>query len=291
MNTSKDVPTTQSTTRHGQRHATVALVIAAAVLALCAFVSCAPTSNTPSGSEPTAGGLEDAVTQVSTLEALLEGAYDGVVTYERLADYGDFGIGTFAGLDGEMLAFDGDFYQVKADGVAYEVGGTMSTPFAAVTFFDADMDEEVPDGTTYEVFKSHMDGILPTVNVFHAIRVDGVFDYMKTRSVPGQQKPYPPLAEVTAHQPEFEFQSVAGTLVGFRCPDYVSGINVAGYHMHFLTEDRTAGGHVLDFTIADAGVLVDTSTSFQMLLPGEGSDFYNMGLAGASEEEVNQVEK
>ena len=274
---------TLATTLHpGSAGLTPVLVVTA--LALCLFAACAP-----AGSQST--GMEDAVTQVSTLEALIEGAYDGVVSYEDLSAYGDFGIGTFSGLDGEMLGFDGDFYQVKADGVAYEVSGTMATPFAAVCFFDTDMQDAISGNTSYEDFKLHVDGFLPTVNVFHAIRVDGVFDYVKTRSVPGQQKPYPPLTEVTANQPEFEFHDVTGTLVGFRCPDYVAGINVAGYHMHFLTEDRTAGGHVLDFTIADADVYVDTSTSFQMLLPGEGSDFYEMGLSGASEEDVEKVEK
>ena len=265
--------------------------IAITALVLCAFPGCTTPEYGPSDVPSTTKDAEDTVTQVSTIDALLAGAYDGVMSYDQLAGYGDFGIGTFAKLDGEMLAFDGSFYQVKADGVAYEVDGSMETPFAAVTFFESDMQKDVPGDTTYDGFQTFLDGLLPTANIFYAIRVDGVFDYMKTRSVPGQEKPYPPLVEVTANQPEFEFSNVAGTLVGFRCPDYVSGINVPGYHVHFLTEDRTAGGHVLDFTISAADVNVDYSTSFHMILPEDGSDFYGYELAGDKQEELALVEK
>lgn len=270
---------------------TVTTGIALTALVLCALPGCTPPQYGPSDAPAPTMAAEDTVTQVSTIDALLAGAYDGVMRYDRLADYGDFGIGTFAGLDGEMLAFDGSFYQVKADGVAYETDGSMETPFAAVTFFESDIQAEIPAGSSYEEFQIFLDGLLPTSNIFYAIRVDGVFDYMKTRSVPGQEKPYPPLVEVTANQPEFEFSNVTGTLVGFRCPDYVSGINVPGYHLHFLTEDRMAGGHVLEFTISTGNVNVDSSTSFHMILPGEGSDFYEFDLQGNREEELNQVEK
>ena len=93
----------------------------------------------------------------------------------------------------------------------------------------------------------------PPKTCFYAVMIQGEFSYVKTRSVPAQEKPYPPLAEVTKNQPTFEFTDVTGTMVGFRCPPYVTGINVPGYHLHFLTDDRTAGGHLLEFTVAPGG--------------------------------------
>lgn len=233
----------------------------------------------------------ETLTQVSTIDAILGGVYDGVMDYKTLEGYGDFGIGTFAGLEGEMLAFDGKYYQIKADGVAYPVAGSQETPFAAVTYFDTDNEWDLPAGVDYQGFQEFMDGVLPTENTFYAIRVDGTFSYIKTRSVPAQTKPYPPLVEVTKHQPEFEFNDVSGTLVGYRCPPYVSGVNVPGYHMHFLTENKDAGGHVLDFTVQQAVISIDETPNFLMILPDKGSDFYGIDLTPDKSEELGQAEK
>ncbi len=234
---------------------------------------------------------EETLAQVSTIDAILGGVYDGVISYGELRGYGDFGIGTFSGLDGEMLAFDGDYYQIKADGVAYPVADTLKTPFAAVTFFDVDIVGEVPVGSDWAGFQKYLDGILPTENTFYAVRVEGIFSYMKTRSVPAQEKPYPLLTEVTKNQPVFEFKDVTGTMVGFRCPPYAAGINVPGYHLHFLTEDRDAGGHVLEFTVQSATVSVDNTRDFLMILPEADSDFYGIDLTPDKQEELEEAEK
>ena len=216
----------------------------------------------------------ETLSQVSTIEALMEGLYDGVITYGELEKYGDFGIGTFDGLNGEMVGFDGNFYQVRTDGIAYEVSDTMTAPFADVTFFDADLRQDLPEGLNYEQIKDYVDGVLPTVNIFHAIKINGTFSYMKARSVPAQEKPYPPLDEVIQRQTTFVFNDIEGTMVGFRCPEFVTDINVPGYHLHFLTGNRDAGGHVLDFVVEDAVVSVDHTSDFYMILPAEGSGFY-----------------
>ncbi len=233
----------------------------------------------------------ETLVQISTIDAILNGVYDGVVDFAVLKDYGDFGIGTFEGLDGEMIGFDGDFYQVRADGIAYPVSGSMETPFACVTFFDTDYEEELPEGFDYEQIQELLDDTLPTGNIFYAIKIEGTFSYMKTRSVPGQQKPYPPLVEVTRNQPIFEFADIDGTVVGFRCPAYVAGVNIPGYHLHFLTNGNDAGGHVLEFQVADAVAYVDYTSEFLMILPGEGSDFYELDLTQDKQEELEQAEK
>ena len=100
----------------------------------------------------------ETLVQISTIDALLNGVYDGVITFGNLKQYGDFGIGTFEGLDGEMVAFDGNFYQVKADGIAYPVSDSMETPFASVTFFDADSEEQLSEGMDYEHLVEFLDG-------------------------------------------------------------------------------------------------------------------------------------
>ena len=233
----------------------------------------------------------ETLVQISTIDALLAGIYDGVVTLETLKRYGDFGIGTFEGLDGEMAGFDGSFYQVKADGIAYPASDSMETPFASVTFFDSDCKARLSEGMNYGQLEKFLDGMLPTSNIFYAIKIEGTFSYMKTRSVPRQKKPYPPLVEVTKNQPVFEFGDVEGTMAGFRCPSYINGVNVPGYHLHFLTENKDAGGHVLEFKTEEAVASLDYTSDFLMILPGEDSDFYLVDLTQDKEEELGEAEK
>jgi acetolactate decarboxylase len=233
----------------------------------------------------------DTLVQVSTFDALLAGNYDGVTTISDLKQYGDFGIGTLDSLNGELIILDGQYYDVRVDGVAYVVPDNMTTPFASITFFDIDKTEELASGLNFTTFETTLDEMLPTDNLFYAIKIEGTFSYVKTRSVPAQQKPYPPLAEVTKNQPTFEFNNVTGTIVGFRCPPYVTGINVPGYHLHFLNADKTAGGHLLDFTVSQANVSIDNTYQFLMLLPGEGSEFYKEDLSIDRQDEMEQVEK
>ena len=132
--------------------------------------------------------------QTSTLQALMAGVYDGDLTYQELARHGDFGLGTFDALDGEMIALDGAFYQIKADGRVYPVAGAMKTPFAEVTFFKADRTHMIEMPMNFQQLLDYVDRLLPSPNLPYAIRIDGVFPSVKTRSIPRQQKPYPPLA-------------------------------------------------------------------------------------------------
>ena len=224
------------------------------------------------------------------IDAILNGLYDGVLTYGELKDYGDFGIGTFAGLDGEMVALDGEFYQIKADGIAYLVNDDMTTPFACVIFFDAYREMPVREGMNYTQFRESLEGSINEKNIFHAVKIEGSFSYVKTRSVPGQEKPYPPLVEVTANQPIFEFHDIEGTIVGFCSPEYVEGLNVPGYHLHFITADRKADGHVLEFVVKDAKLTVDYTSELHIILPNT-EEFNRLDLTKSKKEELEEAEK
>jgi acetolactate decarboxylase len=206
--------------------------------------------------------------QTSTIDALLNGNYEGDVSFAELAAYGDFGLGTFDALDGEMVALDGAFYQVRSDGRAYEVDERMKTPFAVVTFFEPREIHNLAAPTSFAALRTHLDEtVAADATTCHAVRVDGYFSYVKARSVPRQRKPYPPLVEAVKHQPIFEFHDVRGSLVGFRFPDYVGGLNVSGYHLHFITEDRGAGGHLLECEITRGELRVDHESDLNLELP------------------------
>ncbi|MBA3472482.1 MAG: acetolactate decarboxylase [Rubrobacter sp.] len=231
-----------------------------------------------------------ALFQTSTIEALLDGNYEGDVSFAELGAYGDFGLGTFDALDGEMIGLDGTFYQVKADGRAYEVDERAKTPFAVVTFFEPREIRQLAAPMDYAALRAHLDEIVAgDVTTCHAVRVDGNFHYVKTRSVPRQHKPYPPLVEAVKHQPTFEFHDIRGSLVGFRFPDYIGGLNVSGYHFHFITEDRSAGGHLLECEIARGELRVDHESDLNLELPAGVSEAIP-DLAQSKQDELKRIE-
>ncbi|MFZ3148772.1 MAG: acetolactate decarboxylase [Methanothrix sp.] len=233
---------------------------------------------------------DDVLFQVSTIDALLQGVFDGFYSFDDLKTHGDFGIGTFDSLDGEMIALDGDYYQVKADGVAYTVQGNTTTPFSTVTYFKADQTIEIQNASNFTELSRQLDEKLPSINMFYAIRIDGTFPYIKTRSIPEQEKPYPRLADASKNQSVFEFYNTTGTVVGVWAPEFAKGLNVAGYHLHFITADRKAGGHILDLQIDDALVDVDITPGFAMQLPTTGN-FYKVDLTQDLQSELEKVEK
>ncbi|MEK1831593.1 acetolactate decarboxylase [Priestia megaterium] len=178
--------------------------------------------------------------QTSTMIALLDGVFDGVVTYKDLAKKGDFGIGTFNQLDGEMIAFDGEFYHI-ADGKAAPIGEDAKTPFAIMTTFYEDISYRVEKEMNREQLETLMNELIPSPNLFYAVRIDGKFKEVKTRTVAMQEKPYPSMVDAAADQPTFTSSDVNGTLAGFYTPEYSSGIGVPGYHLHFIDEYKKKG--------------------------------------------------
>jgi len=221
---------------------------------------------------PAPGFDHETLYQVSTIDALMQGVYDGTQPFDELKRHGDFGIGTFDALDGEMVAVDNSYYQVRSDGVAYPVADAMTTPFATVTFFEPDVHITTDRQMNYSLFSSFISDRLPSRNMIYAIQIDGTFPAMKVRSVPRQASPYLPLTAAVANQTVFEYNGARGTVAGFYLPKFMGGLNVVGYHLHFISEDRKSGGHILDFTVPENTTAeFDITPSFEMSLPTTGA--------------------
>src|SRR5215469_4847432 len=188
--------------------------------------------------------LQHTLYQVSTATALVEGIYQGAVQISTLRKHGDLGLGTFDGLDGEMVIVDGHFFQVRSDGLVREVDDNVLTPFALITGFSPEPAVSLDQCPNLAHLTSRFDTLRNSDNVFFALRVDGIFDYVHTRAM-CRTKEGVPLVQAAAVQPEFEFRNVSGTLVGFWTPQYAQTFNVPGYHLHFLSADRRQGGHLL----------------------------------------------
>lgn len=229
--------------------------------------------------------------QASTIGALLDGAFEGDLSFRELGEHGDLGLGTLNHLDGEMIAIDGEFFRADVDGNMTPIGPGERTPFAVVTNFDPTVDERLGDERlAHEELLAQLDALVPARASSCAIRLDGRFDLVRARSVPRQEPPYRPLTEVVADQHVFELRDVEGTMLGFRFPTYVEGIEVAGYHLHFISADRSRGGHVLDSRSRGLRARLDASDDLHVELPA-GIDLADPGAAAATHAAIELVEK
>ncbi len=186
----------------------------------------------------------NAVYLSAPINALVEGLLVENTTMGEIKEHGDFGLGTFNFLDGEMLLLDGQVYQVRSDGEVYRVADDEKSPFACVTFFRADTLEDVGGAVKQEDFFAFLDRLIPSPNMLYAIRIDGLFSHVKTRAVPRSEN-YRPLVEATKEQPVFDFYASRGSIGGFYTPRFMESFHAPGYHLHFLTEDRRHGGHLI----------------------------------------------
>ena len=166
-----------------------------------------------------------------------------------------------------MIALEGTFLRAALDGSIRPVAPERRTPFAVLTYFEPTRRFQLAEPLDDAGFMHSLDTRLRDLSTAHALRVDGNFDTVRARSVPRQQRPYPPMTEVVKSQRVFEFSDVEGTMVGFRFPDYAKGLNVPGYHLHFVTADRTRGGHVLATSTRDVTVQVDDEVDLHVELP------------------------
>lgn len=203
--------------------------------------------------------------QTSLMSALVEGVYEGDMTYGELHRHGDFGLGTFNGLDGEMIGFDGVFYQLRSDGSARIVTDDQRTPFAVVTFFTSALSVQI-DGLGKEEATQRLKSVSEQ-NMFTAVRIDGRFRRVVTRTVRAQHRPYPPLQDAAKGEKEAVFEHVDGTLAGFWTPAYAGTLGVPGFHLHFISADRAAGGHVLDYVVDSAAAKLCPVDTFHVELP------------------------
>jgi len=223
------------------------------------------------------------------VNALVEGIYEEKVPLGEIKRHGDFGLGTFDNLDGEMILLDGTVYQVNSAGRVAVVDDTCLTPFACVTFYRPISHEDITQEMDYPAFLDLIRRILPSTNLFYALRMEGVFNYMKTRSVPKQEN-YRPLAEVAKDQPVFEFKNVAGTLAGFFTPSFMSSLNVPGLHLHFLSTDLTCGGHVLECRPGQGRIGVQFINRLELSLPIT-CDYLTQDFTRNIEQDLNKAEK
>ena len=234
----------------------------------------------------------ESVYQVALLQSLAQGYFDGSITVGDLKSHGDTGIGTFDGLNGEMIVLDGVVYQAVGDGSVVVPADEETVPFSNVTFFEEDISLPLSEIADMAALQAALNEAVRAngANLFYMVKIPGVVSHIKARSEYRQEKPYRNLdVALAADQNEFDFEDVRGTMVGLYCPDYMGDLNSVGWHFHFLTEDRTQGGHVLQVSVGEATALLDATPGFELFLPEEET-FQNMELSKDMDEAIHKAE-
>lgn len=234
----------------------------------------------------------DVINQVSLLQGLTFGDYNGSIPAARLKELGDTGIGTFDALNGELIMLEGIVYRAAFDGTIEVVADEETIPFSNVTFFDIDEKFQISGIDNVNTLKDMLDKKVSQTgdNRFYMVKIEGVFNTMQVRSELPQTKPYKPLAVVLeTDQTFFDYENIAGTVVGLYCPAYMSDLNAVGWHFHFISDDRQSGGHVLNLSAEDIDVSLDRSDYFAMVLP-DNEMFNNFDLTIDQSEDIKKVE-
>jgi acetolactate decarboxylase len=207
------------------------------------------------------------IVQVSTIGSFAAGNFDAMGKFSEFPAECNFGIGCYENLDGEMILIDGKYYQLKADGIAYEREREAATPFSTVAIFEPTDSMNVEKPLTFSEFKVFIESKFPDNNIPLLFRFEGEFEAINYRSIPAQERPFPTLAEAVKHQTTFTREHVKGSLIGFRFPKYFNTMNLPGYHIHFIDEKRREGGHVLDVTVSKGKLSLAESFDFRLQLP------------------------
>ena len=265
-----------------------ATILAAALLV--SFTGCS--SQQDGKAAKTDENSRETIYQVALLQSLTQGYYDGIVKVSELKEHGDIGIGTFEGVNGEMIVLDGTVYQALGDGSVQEAADDETVPFSNVTFFDKDGSVELKDIKNVDALKGKLDSMVEKNgrNLFYFIKLTGTFEKMNVRSELKQEKPYKTLDKaLETDQREFNYENIKGTVVALYCPDYMGGLNTPGWHFHFISDDKTKGGHLLDLSFTKATAEYDTTPGFDMYL-SDNNDFQKMELAKDVSGAIKKVE-
>ena len=231
--------------------------------------------------------------QVSLLQGLTNGDYYGSASIGELKQHGDTGIGTFNKLNGELVMLDGEVYRASGDGHIEAVSDEETTPFAVTAFLEADESAEMKAISDIDTLFHELNKIVGkrSKNRFYMIRIDGAFTSINVRSIYKQKEPYKRLVDALAvDQSLFDYENIEGSMVGLYCPSFMASLNATGWHLHFISKDKTKGGHVLGVHISEAALTLKDIDAFEVRLP-KNEMFSEFDLAVDQSEDIEKIEK
>lgn len=235
----------------------------------------------------------ESIGQVALLQSLAQGYFGGTITAGELRTMGDTGIGTFEGLNGEMIVVDGTIYQALGDGKVVVCPDSTIIPYATVTFFDKDVALNLKDIKNKAEFEKVLNAAVKKhgANSFYMVRLDATFSSILFRSEYGSKEPYPTLVEaLKGKQTEFTEKNIKGTLVGLYCPAYMGELNSVGWHFHFISDDKKKGGHILELSLKQGTIWLDKTDKFNMVLHDD-KKFHDINLGKDMSADIRSAEQ
>ena len=237
--------------------------------------------------------MQNRMYQVSTLQALALGYSRAVISVDELLREGDTGLGTFEDVNGEMIVMDGHCYRADQNGCVTAVAPRTGVPFAAVARLSGEQRFPMRDMPDIDSVRTELTRKIEErfgLNSMHVVRIDGEFAKVDARSEAPYRSHHISLKEILGQtQKAFIFENIRGSLVGVYFPDYMDGINMPGWHLHFLSDDRSKGGHVFDVSLREGAAKVDKISSIVIDLPREAA-FDTYSLKQDLQEEIKSVE-
>lgn len=234
----------------------------------------------------------ETIYQIALLQSLAMGYFDGSISVKNLKRHGDTGIGTFEGLDGEMIVLDGVVYRANRDCKINVVDDKVRVPFSNVTFFDKDFSVKLLDVHNKDALEKILNGLVDQNgrNSFYMVKIPAQFNSILVRSESGAKEPYPTLVEALKTQNEITPKNISGTMVGLYCPDFMSSLNSTGWHFHFISDDKKIGGHVLELDLKSGEALFDKTDAFKMDLPKK-ENFHALNFKQDMKEDIRKAEQ
>ena len=208
-----------------------------------------------------------ALTQISTFTAVRNGVFDGDYTVRQLQQRGDFGLGTFNGTDGNLIAVDNEFYHADDDGIVRKAAAISKVPFAMVVYFKGTGKQKIPTKKSVQEIETYLQSYITAKNIPHAIRIDGKAKSAQVIVYKSQQRPYPPLSDSSIEKKEYKIVNQDVTMIGFWFPDYLDGVNVPGFNFYIINEDRSIGGRLIDINLGHGEVELMPISQLDIKLP------------------------
>jgi len=214
--------------------------------------------------------------QLALFQSVAQGEYYGFRTVAQFKELGDIGMGIFEAVNGELIMLDGIVYQALSDGSVIVPSDDVLIPYGNAAFFEADMQIDHVTASGFPELETILNEqvVRTGLNQFFIVKITGYFPYVAVRSELKQEEPFRMLnIALRTDQRKYEYYDIDGTIVGLYCPPYMQSMNAPGWHFHFISGDRTKGGHMTDGALSDCSVQVNRISRFTVEIPD--SDSFN----------------
>lgn len=249
------------------------------VIPVAGFISLLSCSNPSDKAVNTVDANHDKVWHYSIIDAMRRGIYEGTHTVEELKNHGDFGLGTFNHLNGELIALNGVIYRIPPSGLVEVAADTLKSPFTSLSFFKAEQKKSIRFSGNFEELQKQILEMLPSKNLPYAIKVEGKWNEI----IVGGADPIPAtdttaLATLMETRPQYNAKVLKGTMVGYFTPSVMSNIDLSPFHFHFISQDKKFAGHLMTGILKDAEIVIsiDEKTGYDVELLNQNQRFKSL---------------